>query len=274
MKREPGPMSFCKPIVANGKPIANGREPAICVPLVGRDEVALLGELSTIVDKRPDMIEWRVDYYDRIADQAGVVALARRLKEGAAGIPLLFTRRSVREGGQPVALSEEQVLSLYEALCASGSIDFVDFELSSDPRHLQIALTAAHATGVQLIASFHDFQRTPPLEDIVGHFITAEIAGADIAKVAVMPQSINDVLTLLNATQAGQRRCRVPIIGISMGAYGTLSRLFGWAFGSAMTFAVGDQHSAPGQLPIADLREVLSVVQRAMSSDQGCAPFG
>ncbi len=260
-------MSFCKAIVVNGKPITDGRRPAICVPLVGSDETMLFGELAAIVGKRPDMIEWRADYFARLADTAGVLSLAHQIKARACGIPILFTRRSTREGGQPVVLSEEEVLALYEALCASSSVDFIDYELSSDARHFRRALTAAHANGVQLIASFHDFRQTPSCEDIVGRFIAAEQAGADIAKVAVMPRTIDDVLTLLSATRAGYRCCQLPVIGISMGAYGVLSRLFGWTCGSAMTFAVGDQLSAPGQLPIADLRDVLRIVQQALPDE-------
>jgi len=266
--------SYCKAIVVNGKPIAVGTETVICVPLVGRDEAALLKELATIRDRHPDMIEWRADYYDRITDPENVTALAWRIKEHAAGIPLLFTRRSPLEGGQPVALSEEAVVDLHEVLCASGCIDFIDYELSSDPTHFQRVRLAAHGHGVQLIASFHDFQGTPSLPEIVGKFIAAEQAGADIAKVAVMPRTPEDVLTLLRATCAGYRQCRVPIIGISMGAYGALSRLFGWTFGSAMTFAVGDQLSAPGQLPIDDLRAVLAIMQSSLADDQKISSSG
>ncbi|MBL8397875.1 MAG: type I 3-dehydroquinate dehydratase [Candidatus Accumulibacter sp.] len=260
-------MNFYKAIVVPSRSITDGRQPLVCVPLVGRDQAAVLGGLATIIAKRPDVIEWRIDYFSGIADTTQVVSLAQRIRDLAAGIPILLTRRSTREGGEPIALSEERVLALHEAIFASRAIDFVDYELSSDPRHFQQALTAAHAAGVQLIASFHDFQRTPSVEEIVAKFIAAEQAGADIAKVAVMPRTIDDVLTLLNATREGHRRSRLPIIGISMGAYGSLTRLFGWAFGSSMTFAVGDQASAPGQLPIGELRDALAIVQRALSGD-------
>lgn len=259
-------MNFCKTIITPGQSIAEDREPLICVPLVGRDQTTVLGELTTLVAKQPDLIEWRIDYFSEIADTAKVVALAQQIRYRTAGIPIVFTRRSIREGGEPIALSEDQVLFLHEAVLASRTVDFVDYELSSDPVHFQRVLTAAHAVDVQLIASFHDFQRTPSVEDIVAKFTAAERAGADIAKVAVMPTTLDDVLTLLSATLEGHRRSCLPIISISMGAYGALSRLLGWMFGSSVTFAVGGQSSAPGQLPIADLREVLAIVKRALAN--------
>lgn len=258
-------MGMSKSIALNGKPIAEGQEPLICAPLVGRNEEVVLRELAAVVTQIPDLIEWRVDFFAGIGDTGRVVAMAQQIREGAAGIPIIFTRRSTREGGESVGISEEQVLALNQAVCATKYIDFVDYELSSDPQHFQQALASAHAAGVQLIASFHNFQFTPSSEEIIAKFVAAEEAGADIAKVAVMPRAIDDVLTLLSATLEGSRRIKLPIISMSMGGYGLLSRLFGWAFGSSVTFAVGDKASAPGQVPIADLRVVLEILQRAMA---------
>ncbi len=116
-----------------------------------------------------------------------------------------------------------------------------------------------------MIASFHDFQQTPSAAEIVARLVTMEEAGADIAKVAVTPRAIDDVLTLLGATLAGSRQIRLPIISVSMGPYGSLSRLFGWTFGSSVTFAVGDKASAPGQVAIEDLRIVLDILRRSLA---------
>jgi 3-dehydroquinate dehydratase-1 len=44
------------------------------------------------------------------------------------------------------------------------------------------------------------------------------------------------------------------------------SRLFGGAFGSALTFAAGERASAPGQVPIDELRQVTAILQRAMTA--------
>ena len=258
-------MGMSKVIEVGGKPVAEGKEPLICTSLIASDEPSILRQLTAVCAKRPDLIEWRVDFFAGIANTARVVALARKIRENAGAIPIIFTRRSTREGGEPIGIGEEQVLSLYEALCESACVDFVDYEMSSEPLHFQSARQAAHRAGAQLIASFHDFQQTPSGEEIVARFVAMEQAGADIAKVAVMPRSIDDVLTLLGATLEGNRRIRLPIISMAMGSHGSLSRLFGWTFGSSVTFAVGDKASAPGQVPIEDLRVVLDILQRSLA---------
>jgi 3-dehydroquinate dehydratase-1 len=75
-----------------------------------------------------------------------------------------------------------------------------------------------------------------------------------------MPQSPEDVLRLLAVTKRMSQALPIPIVSISMGTLGVMSRIFGGVFGSAMTFATGAGESAPGQLPIKELREILSQV--------------
>lgn len=259
-------MQMTRPLLVQGSPVGGGKEPLVCAPLVGRDAAAVMDELAVVVAKAPDLIEWRVDFFRDIGDAASVLTLARQLRAAAAGIPIIFTRRSIREGGEPIGLNEAQVAALYAAVAASGCVDFIDYELSAPAEHFAAAVVLARRHGLQLIASFHDFGRTPPAAEIVAKFVAMEAAGADVAKVAVMPHGPADVLTLLQATQEGLQCCRLPIISMSMGGYGALSRLFGWVFGSSVSFVVGQQASAPGQVPIEDLQAVLAVVQRALSA--------
>ena len=120
-------------IELGGKPLGGGRFPAICAPLVGRTREHLLAEVVSVAAKKPDLLEWRVDFYEGIADTADVVRLAGRIRAAAGGIPLLFTRRSSREGGEPIPLLEPQVIALCGAVCGSGHVDFVDYEMSNSP---------------------------------------------------------------------------------------------------------------------------------------------
>ncbi|WP_407280472.1 type I 3-dehydroquinate dehydratase [Aromatoleum evansii] len=258
-------MAFTRALEVKGKPVGEGKEPLVCAPLVGRDEAGVLGELDAIVAKQPDLLEWRVDFFSGIAETDRVVELAREVRKSSAGIPIIFTRRSIREGGETIGISEEQVLEMYQAVARSGAVDFLDYELSCEPKHFAAAVELARETGTKLIASFHNFQKTPSAEEIVAKFVSMEKAGADVAKVAVMPQGLEDVLTVLQATLDGQKKISLPIISMSMGAYGSLSRLFGWVFGSSVSFAVGQKASAPGQVPIEDLRRVLDVLQRSLA---------
>ena len=258
-------MQTAKAIELHGKPVAGGKFPLICTPLVGRTRELILSEVAVVLAKKPDILEWRVDFFDGIGNAAQVIAVASAIKALAGGVPLLFTRRSIREGGEKIALSEEQVIALYRAVCESRQIDVIDFEMSNDPAHIAQVREAAKANDIKLILSFHNFSFTPGLETLNQRFLQADQLGADIAKVAVMPRSLEDVLTLLSATLSASQKLRIPLISMSMGPYGSLTRLFGWTFGSALTFAVGASSSAPGQVPIEDLNTVLAILQKSIA---------
>lgn len=250
-----------KPITLRGRPLAGGQLPAVCIPLVARDAQALREEAAAIARLAPDLVEWRVDFFDALADTPQVVALAAEIRS-VTGVPLLFTRRSVREGGQATGLSEPQVLDLYRAICAAGAADIVDVEMSADRAHLEAVRDAARACDIAVLLSFHDFAATPPPAQLREHFRQAEALGGDIAKLAVMPRSPADVLALLQATLEASQEMGIPVAGMAMGALGAVSRICGGEFGSALTFAVGQAASAPGQLPIEGLREALALLRR------------
>lgn len=251
------------PITLRGAPLAGGALPAVCIPLVAPTADALVAEAAAAAAKRPDLLEWRVDHFEGIARSFDVVALAARLKQQAGGLPVLFTCRSAREGGAAVPLSDDGIAALHAAVAASGAVDLLDIEMAADARHVDAVRAAARAHGLALVLSFHDFQRTPPLADLLARFRQAHALGADLAKVAVMPQSQGDVLTLLQATWQASEELPIAVAGMAMGPLGAVSRVGGGVFGSALTFAVGQQASAPGQLPIDDLRAALAALQRA-----------
>jgi 3-dehydroquinate dehydratase-1 len=257
-------MQTNKLIELNGQPIAGGKFPLICTPLLGRTLEQLMAELAVVLPKQPDVLEWRVDYFDAIGDSAAVIAAARAIKQAAGSLPVLFTRRSSLEGGEKIALNEDQVIAMYTAVCESKSIDLIDYEMANDAANINRVRMAAKANGIKLVLSSHNFSYTPGLETLSGKFLSAEQWGADVAKVAVMPRDLDDVLTLLTATREASKKLRIPLISMSMGPYGAMTRLFGWTFGSALTFAVGASSSAPGQVPIEDLHTALAILQKSM----------
>jgi 3-dehydroquinate dehydratase I len=110
-----------KPIRIHGKP---ARFPLICAPLVGADQEALLAEAAAALAARADIVEWRVDYFASIGNPETVIKTGRALRRALPGMPLLFTRRSVAEGGQPVPISEDKIVELYSAVCADGFADW------------------------------------------------------------------------------------------------------------------------------------------------------
>lgn len=250
-----------QPITVRGTPLAAGSLPAVCIPLVAATRDALLAEANAAAAMRPDIVEWRVDFFGGIADAAATAQLCADLR-AASGAPLLFTRRSFREGGQAIPLDEAGVVHLYQAVCAAKAADIVDMELSCEPAHLQAIREASRAAGIGLLLSFHDFGGTPPVALLLDTFRAMQRAGGDIAKIAVMPRSRADVLALLQAVQQASDELPIPVVGMAMGELGAVTRVCGGAFGSALTFAVGQAASAPGQIPIAALRAALAALPR------------
>ena len=251
-----------KVIEVRGKTMGGGT-PLICAPLVGRTAARVLAEAANVNAKKPDVVEWRVDYFEGIADTAAVLDVARALRAAIGDAPLIFTRRSMAEGGEPIAIGHDEVVQLYDAVGASGHVDFLDFEMGNDAGQVRRVCDSAHKQGARVILSYHNFGYTPGVEFLVQRFLEAERLGADVAKVTVMPRDRADVLTLLAATAQADAKGRIPLISMAMGPLGSVTRMIGGEFGSSLSFAVGEGSSAPGQIPIADLAAVFAVLRRA-----------
>jgi 3-dehydroquinate dehydratase-1 len=258
-------MNQVKPIQVNGKPLGGGALPIIITPLVGKTAEAILDEVAAIVPKKPDLLEWRIDFFAAIGDAKAVVDTALLIRKAAGGIPVLLTRRNVTEGGNPIPIGEPAVVAMYIAACEARCVEIIDYELSNAPADLQRLREVSKANAITMIMSYHNFQMTPDAVTLDSKFVAAERLGADVAKVAVMPQTEQDVLALLAATDRARQKVGVPLISMSMGGIGSLSRIMGWVYGSAATFAVGKSSSAPGQIAIEDLRSVLATVRKAVT---------
>jgi 3-dehydroquinate dehydratase I len=196
-----------------------------------------------------------------------VLDVARAIRQAGGSIPIIFTRRASHEGGEAIGVAEEAVVALYETVAASGLVDIIDYELSQSSQNKVRLRAASRSHGVSMILSYHNFKNTPAVAELVGKIAAAEQQGADIAKVAVMPAAPGDVLVLLEATLAASAQVQIPIVTMSMGAVGAMSRLCGWMYGSVITYAVGQGSSAPGQMPIDDLRAALTALQHGGAGD-------
>jgi 3-dehydroquinate dehydratase-1 len=148
------------------------------------------------------------------------------------------------------------------AAIASGHIDLLDTELAGGTDFIAAVREACRRAGVRLILSWHDFKQTPAAATIVDRLARAEALGADIAKAAVMPLDGEDVFTLLEATRQARRGAlKIPLITMAMGSKGLISRIVGAVYGADVSFAMGAQATAPGQIPIQKLREVWRVLK-------------
>ena len=245
-----------------GKTIG-GLEPLICLPLLASTRAELLRNAKEVLRLTPDLVEWRVDGFDQAQNIDDSLVVLDDLRQEIGSLPLIFTCRIDSEGGiQP--FSRNTRLNLILKSIETGFVDLIDIELINDAEFIDTIVAKAKQNEVKVILSYHDFEKTPDEEFILERFLSAQTLDADIAKVAVMPKSIKDVLTLLNATfKARSGELKIPLITMSMGAQGIVTRLAGGLFGSDITFAVGKNASAPGQIPIEDLRKVLAILYHA-----------
>ncbi|MDD7281190.1 type I 3-dehydroquinate dehydratase [Floccifex sp.] len=245
--------------IVNIKNIEFGKgKPKICVPIMGSNINELEKEINGLDGLMYDVVEWRMDYYDFDNIDALLQAvhfIHNKLKKGL----LLATFRTSNEGGVK-EISDEQYRIINEAIILSGNIDLVDIEYFRERQVVQSLLTLAHENNVCVIMSNHDFEKTPSYEQMINRLDGMHEMGADIAKLAVMPNDEDDVFTLLKATNDCSSK---PIITMSMGKIGLISRLTGEIYGSCMTFGCADKASAPGQINANELNTVLDVIHNA-----------
>lgn len=250
------------PVIVRNIKIGEGI-PKICVPIVGVTEEDILKEAHSLVEVPMDLVEWRADWYEDVFDFEKVKEVLAKLRGVLGETPILFTFRTAKEGGEK-AIEESVYLALNQMVSETGNTDLIDVELFSGEQVVKQMVETAHKNDVKVIASNHDFQKTPSQEEIVKRLQSMQELGADILKIAVMPQTKKDVLTLLSATEemvtnyAGQ-----PVVTMSMSGKGVISRLAGEAFGSAMTFGAAKKASAPGQVPVEELAQVLDIIHHA-----------
>ncbi|WP_419885793.1 type I 3-dehydroquinate dehydratase [Paenibacillus sp. B-A-8] len=238
--------------------------PKICVPLIGATLYELKQEAEALKELSPDLVEWRTDFFDEVEDVEAVKSALKQIHSVIPELPLIFTFRSAKEGGEK-QVSTEYYIALNIAAAESGLADIIDVELFNEEQDVKLLVETAHTHNVAVIISNHDFHGTPSQEEIISRLCKAQELGGDLPKIAVMPQDAGDVLTLLEAThKMKEQYADRPIITMSMAGAGVISRLAGEVFGSALTFGAAHKPSAPGQIAVVELRNVLSLLHRSL----------
>lgn len=234
--------------------------PKICVPIIGKNTEELISEIKCLKKFEVDLVEWRMDYYKEILNLNQVTQTIEQIREVLGNIPLLATFRSKKEGGE-TELDIVDYFELNRNIIATEKVDLIDLELFSGEVQAKEIVDFAHKHNVKVIMSNHDFNKTPSKEEIVKRLCRMQELGADLPKIAVMPCNQNDVLTLLEATnEMNMQYADRPIITMSMARQGMISRLIGEVFGSAITFGAVKAVSAPGQIEVAELKQVLKII--------------
>ncbi len=238
--------------------------PKICVPIVGTTKEELLQEVEALQSLSVDVVEWRMDWFKEIENLEAAKEMVKTLREALKDTALLATFRSKKEGGE-LEVSTAYYVALNKAIADSGCADLIDVELFTGEHEVKDLVAYAHAHGVKVIMSNHDFDKTPSYDEILTRLKAMQNFDADIPKIAVMPTCKKDVLTLLQATNdMHETYADRPIITMSMAGTGVISRLCGEVFGSALTFGAAKKASAPGQMNVEDLHTVLALLHKSL----------
>ncbi|WP_375652445.1 type I 3-dehydroquinate dehydratase, partial [Lactobacillus delbrueckii] len=175
------------------------------------------------------------------------------MRDVVGELPILVTFRTKNEGGV-LELGEDEYLDLVATVVTNSLGDAVDIELFHDEERVKDLVKQAHNYNVVVIMSNHDFEKVPAKDVIEFRLKKMANLGADVPKLACMPHSADDVLTLLSATNDARKALSTPIITMAMADLGKVSRIAGQVFGSCLSFGAVGKTSAPGQLSIEDLR--------------------
>lgn len=237
-------------------------KPLICVPVMGKTKEEIVAQVKELAGAKVQMLEWRVDAFENPLDLNALRGTLEEMEPYLRDTILVYTFRSRAQGGL-LQLTQDQIYEIHQIAAKTRVADFIDVELLSSKQSGN-EIAQLQKMGAKVIVSHHDFNQTPEPGTMNKILEQMKDTGADIVKLAVMPQKETDVLTLLFSTCWFREKYPDQlIITMSMGAMGNLSRIAGETFGSCVTFGSAGQASAPGQLPLEELDQILTILHNS-----------
>ncbi|MEG2919543.1 MAG: type I 3-dehydroquinate dehydratase [Acinetobacter sp.] len=231
------------------------------VPITAKTKEQAIAQAKVIAaNQDADLAEFRIDLLEFAADSKQVIALGHELKKVLGTKPMIATIRTHNEGGK-LTISDADYGKTYQAYLKQPFMDMLDVEMFRDQQVVKNTVKLAHDKKVLIVMSNHDFKQTPSEDEIVKRLLKQDELGADILKIAVMPQSKQDVFTLMNATLKVSQQSKKPLLTMSMGKLGTISRIATANMGGSFSFGMIGEASAPGQIDVTQLKQFLKTVQ-------------
>ncbi|HCA4899298.1 type I 3-dehydroquinate dehydratase [Acinetobacter baumannii] len=231
------------------------------VPITAKNKEQALAQAQVIANTADaDLAEFRIDLLSFASDTKQVIALGHELKKILGNKPMIATIRTKNEGGQ-LEISDADYGKTYQAYLKNPFMDWLDVEMFRDQKVVSEIVQKAHQKKVLIVISNHDFQKTPSQDEIEKRLLKQDQMGADVLKIAVMPKSKQDVFTLMNATLKVSQQTTKPLLTMSMGQLGTISRVATANMGGSYSFGMIGQASAPGQIDVTKLKQILQTVQ-------------
>lgn len=231
------------------------------VPITAKTKQQAIEQAKVIAaNKDADIAEFRIDLLDFASDTKQVIALGQELNQILKDKPLLATIRTANEGGK-LKITDQDYEKIYSQYLKQPFMQLLDIEMFRDQAVVTKLTQLAHQKKVLVVMSNHDFDKTPSEQEIISRLLKQDQMGADILKIAVMPKSKQDVLTLMNATLKVSEQSNKPLLTMSMGRLGTISRIATANMGASLSFGMIGEASAPGQIDVSQLKQFLKTVQ-------------
>ncbi|KAA8492240.1 Bifunctional 3-dehydroquinate dehydratase/shikimate dehydrogenase, chloroplastic [Porphyridium purpureum] len=226
-----------------------------CVSVTAATAASCIAEMEQAASLGADVVEIRIDYmFPSPVLFAGELDVAKQVVQYVVGnrprgTPCIVTNRAAWEGGNST-LSEEDRLALLIHAEAAGA-EFVDVELKAIETYLPMRATMDKRAA--LIVSYHDFQKNLSKDELSEVYARMCRAGADVAKIAMMCESVSQTFDLFDLLAASPP---LKTAALGMGPHGQISRILAPKFGAFVSFCslLSGKESAPGQLAIAELK--------------------
>ncbi len=250
-----------EPVTLNAQTQTAATAVKTIVPITAKTKEQALAQAQVIANTADaDLAEFRIDLLSFASDTKQVIALGHELKKILGNKPMIATIRTKNEGGQ-LEISDADYGKTYQAYLKNPFMDWLDVEMFRDQKVVSEIVQKAHQKKVLVVMSNHDFQKTPNQDEIEKRLLKQDQMGADVLKIAVMPKSKQDVFTLMNATLKVSQKTTKPLLTMSMGQLGTISRVATANMGGSYSFGMIGQASAPGQIDVTKLKQILQTVQ-------------
>lgn len=250
-----------EPVTLNAQTQPTATAVKTIVPITAQTKEQALAQAQVIANTADaDLAEFRIDLLSFASDTKQVIALGHELKKILGNKPMIATIRTKNEGGQ-LEISDADYGKTYQAYLKNPFMDWLDVEMFRDQKVVSEIVQKAHQKKVLVVMSNHDFQKTPSQDEIEKRLLKQDQMGADVLKIAVMPKSKQDVFTLMNATLKVSQQITKPLLTMSMGQLGTISRVATANMGGSYSFGMIGQASAPGQIDVTKLKQILQTVQ-------------
>ncbi len=214
----------------------------VCVSIPPKTVDEALELIQEAEAQNADLIEVRLD---SLTEHDKISEIAKCTKT-----PLIATNKSVSQHGGFSGTETERQKILIDA--AKNGFEYVDVDLET-PKQKKL-IKDIHDAGVKVIVSFHDFQKTPELQQLEKVLDEEVSLGADICKIITTAQTMKDNLTTLDFVSKASKK--VNLVCFAMGDLGTHSRLVSPVFGAFFTFASLNEKrkTAKGQLTIKEMQ--------------------